>query len=66
MAPERILANRNKLATDLKMIVFRGVSGALSLLLLREKVPEGRMRGVELSPRIEAWEGAAPHTRFFR
>ena len=34
------------------------------LLPLREKVPEGRMRGVELSKSIEAWDDAEPLTRF--
>jgi hypothetical protein len=35
------------------------------LLPLWEKVPEGRMRGMELSIRNDAWDGAAPLTLLF-
>tara|TARA_R110002020_G_scaffold71455_3_gene184598 strand:+ start:2845 stop:2973 length:129 start_codon:yes stop_codon:yes gene_type:complete len=39
---------------------------SIFLLALREKVPEGRMRGAALSDSVEAWDSAAPLTLFCR
>jgi hypothetical protein len=52
--------------TDHAVVTLPQSRGRFPLLPLREKVPEGRMRGSASSINIKAWDDAEPLTRFSR